>query len=260
MRRKVWACSVVVMILLAVAGTSAQNAKGSTPNGRPFVALQTQIDALETRMTVVEESIDTLDARWQEAEARLDTHAGSLQALVEADAALQELMSALRAQIEALEIRLATLEGDVAGLSSATSELAALKAQLEALKLEVNEKQAAIVQSCAPGSSIRQVDATGAVACEVDDVSTGGGAAASIVLADYSSENVMVNLNPGASKSQPVFCPSGYKAISGGYLKGTAGEVILDAPDGNGWRVALVNPAASPAAILLRVFVRCIVP
>jgi chaperonin cofactor prefoldin len=258
MRRKVWACSVVVMILLAAAGTSAQKAKGGTPNGSPFVALQTQIDALETRMTVVEESIGTLDARWQEAEARLDTHAGSLQALVEADAALQELMSALRAQIEALETRLATLEDDVSGLSSATSELAALKAQLEALKLEVNEKQAAIVQSCAPGSSIRQVTATGTVACEVDDASTGGGAAAPIVLADYSSENVMVN--PGGSKSQPVFCPSGYKAISGGYVKGTAGEVIIDAPDGNGWRVALVNPPTSPAATLLRVFVRCIVP
>ncbi len=256
MRRKVWAIVATVMIVFAATGANAQKAKGSTPNGRPFVALQAQIDALETRLTVVEESIGTLDARWQEAEARLESHAGSLQALVEADAALQELMSALRAQIEALETRLASLEGDVAGLSSSTSELAALKAQLEALKLEVNQKQAAIVQSCAPGSSIRQVNATGAVACEVDDASTGGGAAAPIVLADYSTENVTVN--PGASKSQPVFCPSGYKAISGGYFKGTAGEVILDAPDGNGWRVALVNPATSPAT-LLRVFVRCIV-
>ena len=257
MRRKVWAFSAAAIILLAATGASAQKAKGNTPNGTPFVALQTQIDALETRMTAVEESITTLDARWQEAEARLDSQAGSLQALVEADRALQELMSALRARIEALETRLDTLEGDVAELSSMTNELAALTAQLEALKLEVNEKQAAIVQSCAPGSSIRQVTATGKVACEVDDASAGVGAAAPLVLTDYSTDNVTVN--PGTSKSLPVFCPSGYKAISGGYFKGTPGELILDAPDGNGWRAALINPTAS-SVTLLRVFVRCIAP
>src|SRR5687768_11514382 len=127
MRRKVWACSTVVMMLLAATGTSAQKAKGSTPNGRPFVALQAQIDTLADQVqqiqadaTARDAAIAEFDARWRDAEARLDEHADSLQALVEADAALQELMSALRAEIEALETRLATLEGDVAGLSSAT--------------------------------------------------------------------------------------------------------------------------------------------
>ena len=257
MRRKVSAFSAVVLILLTATGASAQKANGSTPNGKPFVALQQQIDDLDARVTTVEESIGTLDARWQAAEARLDSLAGSLQALVEADRALQELMAALRARIDELETRVSTLEGDVADLSSTLSELAALRAQLEALRLEVNEKQAAIVQSCAPGSSIRQVSATGTVACEVDDVSTGGGAAAPIVLSDFSTDNFIVNA--GGTKSQPMFCPSGYKAISGGYIKGPAGEITVDAPEGNGWRAALVNPATN-GQTFLRVVVRCIAP
>jgi uncharacterized coiled-coil protein SlyX len=257
MRRKVWAFSTAAIILLAATGASAQNARSSTPNGRPFVALQTQIDELETRTTAVEESIATLDARWQEAEARLDSQAGSLQALVDADRALQELMSELRGRIEALETRLDTVEDDLAELSATTNELATLKAQLEALKLEVNEKQAAIVGSCAPGSSIRQVNTTGTVACEVDDVSAGGGAAPALVLNDYTTENVVVS--PGATKSLSAFCPSGYKAISGGYIKGMAGEITVNAPDGNGWRAAIMNNSTT-SSTLLRTVVRCIAP
>lgn len=237
MRPKVCAFSVVLLILCAGLSVTAQSGKsstqqGSTPNGRPFVALQGQIDSLETRMAIVEVSIADLDAQWQEAEARLEEQGGTLQALIEADRALQELMSALQEQ------------GDT------------FQAQLEVLALELSEKQAAILQSCAPGSSIRQVSSDGTVSCELDDASAGG--AAPIVLSDFDTGNLLVG--PGATLSKRMVCPSPYRAISGGYVKGTAGHVIVDVPDGNGWRVGLVNPTATASNTFLRVFVRCFAP
>lgn len=209
--------------MVAAAGTSAQKGNGSTPNGRPFVALQTQIDSYS-------QSIEELEARWQEAEARLDEQGQTLQALVEADRALQELISALQD------------DGD------------AYAAQLETLKLELNEKQAAIIGSCAPGSSIRQISPTGTVACEPDD--TGAGGSLSFTTTDYATGNLTVLA--GANRVAPLFCPSGYRALSGGYTKGLAGEVTANIPDGNGWRVTLVNNTTTDSFV--RVFVRCSVP
>lgn len=229
MRQQVRAFAAAAMIVLAV--TSAQAQKGKTvPNGQPFQALQAQIDALETRVDGVEESIAALDARWRDAEARLDEQAGSLRALLDADAALQALVTALR------------------------RDSTAHAAELEALRLELNEKQAAIVQACAPGTSIRQVDPSGTVQCEVDDAETGGGAP--IAIADFDSDNVSVAA--GGSRSVQKFCPSGYRAVSGGYIKPAAATVSIDSPDGNGWRVVFQNPTA--AAVVVRVVVRCITP
>jgi hypothetical protein len=230
MRPKVRALAAAAMIVFAVSGASAQKNK-TVPNGKPFQALQTQIDALESRVDGVEDSIGTLDARWRETEARLDEQAGSLRALLDADEALQALVRALR------------------------QDSAAHAAELEALRLELNEKQALIIQACAPGSSIRQVDASGTVQCDVDDEGTGGGGAP-IAIADFDSDNQSVPAL--GSKSVQKFCPSGYRAISGGYIKPVAATVSIDSPDGNGWRVVFQNPTA--AALTVRVVVRCITP
>jgi hypothetical protein len=228
MRRKVWAFSAAVVIVLAASAPGAQNPRSDTPNGKPFVALQTQIDALDARMTAVETSVEMLDANWRDAEARLDALGAGLQELIEADRALQELISALQRQGEDFE------------------------GQLAALRLEVSQKQAAISQACAPGSSIRQVNVTGTVVCEVDDAGTGGGP---IVISDFSTDNLTVAA--GGTRSAPVFCPSGYRALSGGYIKGTPGEVTVDVPDGNGWRVAVVNQTATSSFV--RTVVRCLI-
>lgn len=189
MRPKVRAFAAGVLIVFAVSSASAQTNKTVTPGGKPFQALQAQIDALETRVDGVEDSIATLDARWREAEARLDEQAGSLQALLDADEALQALVRALR------------------------QDSAAHAAELEALRLDLNEKQALIIQACAPGSSTRQVDASGTVQCEVDNEGTAGGGAP-ISIADFDSDNVSVAA--GGTRSVQKFCPSGYRAITGG--------------------------------------------
>ena len=241
MRGKVWAFSATVLIVLAATDASAQKSKGSTPNGKPFVALQAQIDALEAQVASVEASIDALDAQWREAEARLDEQDATLQELIEADRALQELISALQEKAGTLETRL--------------EDLAVVEAQLAALELEVDEKQAAIIQSCAPGSSIRQISSTGTVACEPDDAGAGGGI--TFTTTDFSTLNLNVAAN--SNRVATMFCPSGYRALSGGYTKGTLGTVTADIPDGNGWRVTVVNPSLIDPTFV-RVFVRCSVP
>ena len=230
MRRRMPVCAVVVMLMAATAA-HAQTNKGSAPNGKPFQALQTQIDALDARLTATETSIADLEAAWQAADTRFEEQGGTLQSLIEADRALQELIDALKDQ------------GDEA------------RAQIEALTLELGEKQAAILQACSPGSSIRQVNADGTVACEIDDASTGGGSV-SFVTTDFSTANLTVIA--GGTRVATLFCPSGYHAVSGGYIKGAPAIVMIDIPDGNGWRVSVSNPSATDTFV--RVFVRCVVP
>ena len=229
MRPRVRAFSAAAFIFLAATSANAQKNK-ELPNGKPFQALQAEIDALESRVDDVEDSIETLDARWRDAEARLDEQAGNLRALLDADEALQRLIRALRRDSNAHA------------------------AELEALRLELNAKQAAIIQACAPGSSIRQVDETGTVECEVDDAGTGGGAP--IAIADYDSD--ITSVPAGGTKSVHKLCPSPYRAISGGYIKPAAVNVSIDVPEANGWRVVFQNPTAG--ALMVRVIVRCITP
>jgi hypothetical protein len=245
-------------VLVAAQGKSSTQ-HGTAPNGRPFTALQAQIDTfsdlgaavllLEARMATAEASLEDLaahdalldewvaqlDQRWRDAEARLDAQDDSLQLLIEADRALQEL-------IAAVELQTADQFGEV-------------NDQLDGLQAELDAKQAAILSACPSGSAIRQISSTGGITCEAVST-TGGGSVGTLVTTHLSADSFTV-VPPGDVGTSTIVCPSGYMSTGGGFHKSVAGEIFLDQPVTNGWRAAVMNTSTTDASV--RAFVRCAV-
>lgn len=273
MPRTAWVTfTAMSFLLIANSAVVAQNGRGAAadtrlPNGRPFTAVQQQIDNLQSQIDAVVVAVDANTASVDELGAvllalevrvsRTDANVADLQAYQSIQDAL---IARLTARWDDAEARLAQAEGDVRLLLQADQALQALIAALEldadadaatlaALQAEVANKQRAISQSCPAGSSIRQITSTGTVICEIDDAGSGG-TLLSMDLADS-----FRTANPGLTTSSQVYCPSGYIATGGGLHKDLAMDVYYSAPSGNGWQVAAQNPTTTPRSI--RAFVKC---
>jgi hypothetical protein len=65
--------------------------------------------------------------------------------------------------------------GTVIKAADVNANFSALKSFVDALEVNVNAKQNRVTDTCAAGSSIREIAADGTVTCEADDVGVGGG-------------------------------------------------------------------------------------
>ncbi len=153
------ACSLLVPAIARAQGKSSTN-QGSTPNGKPFqmiqsqigginaqlstltadvVALQQQVAALDSRVTSVvndlQSQLNALAVRVAEAEARLTVNEGAIATLADATAALEARISAAETSIQALQASNASLQATLADvqaqLAAETSSIRAALLQLE---------------------------------------------------------------------------------------------------------------------------------
>jgi hypothetical protein len=306
--------AAAAILALASVGAFAQAgraAQGGVPNGKPFVALRTQIASLEQQIASIEEQLTSLDAmqaqldalgaqvaahtasldqlraydalqdqriaslggavlalhgivsgvendvkalqlrqqvtdqwlaaleqRWRDAESRLAGHGADLQRLVDADRALQEYAAALKQQLD-------FVQGTAAGATAAAADA---QAQLASVKAQLLLKQDLIRGACPAGSSIRQIAADGGVACELDDVGSGGGGAGGgrLLVQDGFVSSVPVSANSFAYGF--AYCPSGHLSLSGGYSVPTQLDVFYSLPIMSmGWVVGVQNPSSTAA-------------
>lgn len=267
-----------IAVLAGSTTTLAQNGKngtsqGSTPNGRPFVAVQTQIDQLQVQLDALGPkinariaSIEELAAAVLALEARLAATDASLADLKLYHDAQDALIEQLKAKWEAAEAQLAQNTLSVQRLLQADQALNDLlgalqldvdadAALLAALRAEVAEKQDAIDHICADGTFISAITSDGNVECKA--APAGGGAAGAGTLVVFDVVDAWQSAAVGSVASSMVQCPSGYQASGGGYLRDMQlSDVYYNAPFGNGWQVAAMNNAAVSRRI--RAFVKCL--
>jgi hypothetical protein len=211
-------------------------------------AVESDAVALEAIARLHAELIAELSGRIEQIAARLDADGGNIQLLFERDQAKQALIVALQEQVSFLDGRISALE-TVSDDSSA--QIALLQNQLQAatgdLQAQLNQKQARVADFCPPGSAIRQINADGTVACEVDD---------GIGQLQYVTFSSMFPVAPNTAGGGTKSCPTGY-VMTGGGFSGVLPSVpvVRSEPVNNSWQVTVANGAA-PAFVT--VSVRCL--
>jgi hypothetical protein len=199
-----------------VYATGSQEYPGA--NGKPFQAIQAQIDSLGNQIAAIHTQIAALDAR-----------------IASVRDELEALKSGLQIEVEGIADRIATLSGQLASL---TAQQIILSSQVTPL---TNFKNGIVGSPCAAGSSIRRINSDGTAVCEID---TGN---------DTTTLFNVVALPPATGQPVELFCPSGSRFINGGYTH-QSGIIISGAlPLGNGYSVAAFNGADGTRAVTVLV-------
>jgi peptidoglycan hydrolase CwlO-like protein len=245
MLRRSRAISFVALILLvatrqAGAQTNGKSAtsQGGTPNGKPFVQIQSQFTQVQQEIQALQSQIDSVETALQTEIAHIYDSIGQLQGqvdtLADATAALRQRVTDNEGVISALNSAAAALQ---AKLDSALAQLAAANGNLQALTNQVSSLQTLItlhqsqilaLQSenasidqfltnlakgtCQSGQAINAIGATGLIACSQAGTSSGG------VLTSYTT-HVIGYMTPNSPTSMNVVCQPGYIVTGGGYLR-----------------------------------------
>jgi hypothetical protein len=203
--------------------------------------------------------IAQLTTRLAQLDARLATNAHNVQLLFDRDQAQQTLIAVLQEQTGALRDRISALESaeaiDAAQIASLRNQLNALTADLDAA---LQAKQNNVTGFCPLGSSIRQINANGTVACEPDDA---GGGAGHLAVQNYSTTvSIPASASGGGTKSCPSATPS-QVAVGGGFSSLLPNTFVLrNDPTSNGWQVLVTNQNAWPLLLTVTVTCAAVVP
>lgn len=294
MRRTVGAVCAVLMVMLAGARvTAAQN--GSTPNGRPFLALQAQVDTLTRQIDQLrgdnmrqDELISALGAAVLLLEARMATAEATIEEIQAHDAFMDQWIEELDGRWRAAETRLTAQADDIQRLYDADRALHEL---LTALNLEIDDLETRLASlggqvsslSSALESRLAAVNATLAglqtavnskqaaitQAClpgsSIRQINAATGAvscevddASSGGIGRLAGSDFMDSFRfvpPGGSATSSAFCPTGQTATGGGFNTNLPGMIYLSAPATNGWTAAAQNPTTTTG--IVRAYTRC---
>lgn len=143
-KRSTAVAAVIAMVVVVATSTLAQNGKsttgqGSTPNGRPFQALQSQMAAIEQQLS----ALDAIEAQIDALARQVAENAASIEDLRTYDALLDARISSLGGAVLALETAMAGLEDDVQALqlhdAIADQWLAALEQRADEAEARLDE-------------------------------------------------------------------------------------------------------------------------
>lgn len=198
--------SLTILITFVFNSAAFAASNGSSPNGRPFVSLQSQIYELRDSVESLEEQVALNEAA----------------------------ITDLQAKSTMLANAIASNTGNIADLQDELAEtnhnISLLEADIEAIQADLALKQYIITGTCPSGEAIREVYADGSVACEVVGV-TG-------TLRSYRIYRYITV--PGLSyRSLVQYCPSG--VITGGGFYSYQIDVDRSYQNGNGWLVGGTN-------------------
>jgi ABC-type transporter Mla subunit MlaD len=235
---------------------TAQSGRGAAkqndvPNGKPFQQIQAQLDALDQRILAMQTQINGVEASLQAQIGAISSSYASLQrwidsvdaALASIDsrvdanhamiAALNEAVGSLQASLAAVQTELAGLQAGADANTAATLALQAQAAQLQTL-ITAHTTQIATLQGQVASTNeflATMVNATCSAQQAIGDIGPSG----SIMCMTPSAGGVELlmtqfawNFGPNALRTFELFCPAGYRAVSGGY-DGAFGIAVVSA-------------------------------
>ena len=168
--------------------------------------LQLQIATLENNIEAIDQEI--LYLQLDNADLRED-----IVLLGDADGEMQALIRENDAKIMTLNLAVTEMGASLQdSIDNNTALIAAMQSQIAALQVEMDMKQNVIDGFCPNGAAIRQIYADGSVACEADDIGSGGAED----LYAYWTYKVEA-IQPGQGAVISATCDPGYMPMSTGF-------------------------------------------
>jgi peptidoglycan hydrolase CwlO-like protein len=142
------AATIAVVLASGVSHAASSTDKGSSPNGKPFVEINSQIVEVQGDVATLEEKVETLIGDVDSLEARMTAAEGAITDLNNTKTSLEAQINDLYAKAEAsgvnitdLQNQLATLQTQLTALetqgSTNTTEINNLKAQIDAINSQI---------------------------------------------------------------------------------------------------------------------------
>jgi len=200
-----------IMGALMMSSSAFAVGNGSTPPGKPFVNLQSQIYDLRDTVELLEDQI---------------TVNNNTIADLEATAAL-------------LQTAIANNVGNIANyqedLNDVQMSISLLQNDIIAIQNDLDLKQNIITGTCPLGEVLREIYPDGSVACEESGITPVVGSLYSFRV--YNSKNV----NPGDHETIYQACPSGTVITGGGFYGYTMNVYGSYKSGGNSWYIFVQN-------------------
>ena len=246
--------------LLAQSGRGAAK-QNDMPNGQPFQQIQTQLDALDQRILAMQTKINGVEASLQAQVSAISSSYASLQGWIDSvDAALasinnrvdahQAMIAALQEAVGSLQASLAAVQTELTGLQAGidanTAAIVALQAQAAQLQALISGHTAQIATlqgqvmstneflatmqnaTCSAQQAIGDIGPSGAITCMTPSAGS-----------ELLAKQLAFSFGPNALRTLEVVCPTGYRAVSGGY-------------DG-AWGITVVSAFTTSASYVVRV-------
>ena len=144
--------NITASVIFSIMGAATVNAagNGSTPKGKPFVAIDNQLVEVQGAVSSLEEQMELLVARVTTVEERVDADAAAIASLQAQNNALEILVNNNIADIQAINDKIVLLEQENAALlvsiTGNTGDIEALQEQVAANELAISNFQLALIQ------------------------------------------------------------------------------------------------------------------
>ena len=182
-------------------------------------AMDTAISNLQAENLILQAAIDTnaadvnsLETQIFNLNAEIDDLQTQIDANGDADGALQDLVDANAALVTTLSASVDTLAGNLqASIDNNSILIIMMQQEIEQIEASLSMYQLLVTGTCPIGQSIRKIQPSGGVVCEIDDV--GGGGAGTISQSRVYQQTQVTN---GRAISDAV-CPVNYVLTGGGF-------------------------------------------
>lgn len=267
----------ILAIAISLSAGALAAANGSSPNGKPFVAIEDQVYEIKGEVSSLQDQIDSIVADVDTIEQRLTANEDAITALQVSNTSLQVLVDNnisstedINTTISILESELLELQGNMDANADAIAAQEALIASLQSAILEVENGLISLdadLQSQIDHNNLlistleTEVDQINMTLEEKQNIINGvcpsgsaiyqitedGNVACEAVGGNSSISRVTVQayqpVPANSSYGALVDCPTGYTQTGGGYVAHYAPNVFFTrtAPNGNGWWVIARN-------------------
>lgn len=270
---------VALTFCLTLGAGTALAEKGGVPNGKPFQAIQSQFDAVQDQIGIIEagivdlqDQIDQLVFDTSSLETRIAVNEQFIAELQDENgdikAQIQDLVDQLQALGQEVDLNAQDIQTLISQHQVNTAKIDYLEQQLADLQVEVDGKQEPLLAGCPAGYAIRNISPEGVATCE--EIPENQVAGFTSVSTSY-EESDLFTVPPSTrycelsilgicadwsewstpSVTQYVYCDTGWIRAGGGHFFSageTESQVVSDMPSKiypNAWYIRLKRTAGT---------------